>query len=121
MRPTWAPGRWRPLPSGSAGLLVVDLAVSRIYFGVNPPALVAGMAVGVCLLLAAGYLFPGALLAAAASLLISWVVYRVDSQITRHELLWPRTAGPAWPRAGGLLLLVCWSLRALCRGRRRSP
>ena len=77
-------GTWPMAASalGVAGLLLVDLAVSRIYFGVNPPALVAGLVVGVCLLLAAGYLFPAALLAAAASLFISWVVYRVDPQIT---------------------------------------
>ena len=66
-------GTWPMAASalGVAGLLLVDLAVSRIYFGVNPPALVAGVAVGVCLLLAAGYLFPAALLAAAASLFIT--------------------------------------------------
>ena len=107
-------GTW-PLAAsalGVAGLLLVDLAVSRIYFGVNPPALAAGIAVGVCLLLAAGYLLPAALLAAGASLLITWVVYRVDPQITRHELL-GRDGWPGLAESGGLLLLVCWSLRAL--------
>ncbi len=103
--------------AGVAGLLLVDLAVSRIYFGLNPPALVAGAVVGLCLLLASRQLLPAALLAAGASLLITWIVYRVDPRFPRYELwgrdLLGRRGWPGLAESGGLLVLVCWSLRAL--------
>ncbi len=97
---------------GVAGLLFVDLAVGRRYFGVNPPALAAGIGVGVCLVIAARYLLPAALLAAAGSLFVTWAVYRIDPQISRSDLL-GRHAWPGLAEGGGLLLLACWSLRAL--------
>ncbi len=109
-----AAGTWPMAASalGVAGLLVVDLAVGRQYFGVNPPALAAGVAVAVCLVIASRYLLPAALLAAAASLAVTWAVYRIDPHITRHELL-GRRGWPGLAEGGGLLLLACWSLRAL--------
>lgn len=112
-------GTW-PLAAsalGVGGLLLVDLVVSRIYFGLNPPALVAGAAVGACLLLASRQVLTAALLAAGISLLTTWVVYRIDPGFARYEL-WGRDVlgRGGWPglaESGGLLLLVCWSLRAL--------
>jgi signal transduction histidine kinase len=113
-----AVGTWPMAASalGVAGLLLLDLAVGRAYFGVNPPALAAGLAVGVCLLLATRYLLPAALLAAATSLFVTWAVFRIDPHITRHELL-GRHGWPGLAESGGLLLLACWSLRTLSPAR----
>jgi signal transduction histidine kinase len=109
-----AAGAW-PMAASALGigsLLLLDLAVGRTYFGINPPALVAGVAVGVCLLLAVRFLFPAALLAAATSFFITWAVYRIDPQVTRHALL-GRHGWPGLAEGGGLLLLTCWSMRDL--------
>ena len=109
-----AAGTWPMAAStlGVGGLLFIDLAIGRAYFGVNVPALAAGFGVGICLLIASRYLLPAALLAAAGSLLVTWAVYRIDPNITRHALL-GRYGWPGLAEGGGLLLLACWSLRFL--------
>src|SRR5687768_6315453 len=103
------------------GLLVLDLVLGQTYFGVNAAAMWAGLVVGATVLLAGRWLLLASLLAVAASLAMSYLVSRsfgsvLDAPGSRDIPVFRTRSGRDWPgmaEAAGLLLLLCWSLRAL--------
>ena len=95
-----------------AGLLFLDLVLGRTYFGVNGAALRAGLLVGMCIPLARRQLLPASLLAVAVSLGTSYHLHE-SYGAPGFALRFPRDDWPGMAEAAGLLLLLCWSLRAL--------
>ncbi len=97
---------------GLGGLLLLDLVLGHTYFGVNSDALRAGLLVGATLPLARLQLLGASLLAVSISLSTSYLLnesYGAPGFALRlHRDDWPGMAEGA-----GLLLLLCWSLRAL--------
>ena len=97
---------------GLGGLVLLDLVLGRTYFGVNADALRAGLLVAAAIPLARFQLLGASLLAIAVSLTTSYLLnesYGAPGfalRLQRHD--WPGMAEGA-----GLLLLLCWSLRAL--------
>jgi signal transduction histidine kinase len=99
---------------GIGGLVLLDFVLGQTYFGVNGPALWVGLLVGATIPLARRRLLLASLLAVAASLATSYLLDRSQGSTfgTRMSLP-PRDDWPGMAEAAGLLLLLCWSLRAL--------
>ena len=99
---------------GIGGLLLLDLVLGQTYFGVNVPALRAGLLVGAAIPLAHRRLLLASGLAVAASLGTSYLLHRSHGAAFGMRFLVPTQADwPGMAEAAGLLLLLCWSLRAL--------
>lgn len=104
---------------GLGGLLLLDLVLGQTYFGVNAPALRVGLLVGATIPLARHRLLLASVLAVAASLGTSYLLYRSHDPtfgtrtLGTRMVLPPRDDWPGMAEAAGLLLLLCWSLRAL--------
>jgi signal transduction histidine kinase len=99
---------------GLGGLLLLDLILGQTYFGVNAPALQAGLLVGAAIPLARRRLLLASLLAVAVSLGTSYFVSRSQGPPFGVRMELPqRDDWPGMAEAAGLLLLLCWSLRAL--------
>ncbi len=97
---------------GIAGLLLLDLVLGRTYFGVNADALRAGLLVGATIPIARRQLLGASLLAVAVSLTTSYLLN--DSYgAPGFPLRLARDDWPGMAEGAGLLLLLCWSLRAL--------
>jgi signal transduction histidine kinase len=97
---------------GIAGLLLLDLVLGQTYFGVNGDAVRAGLLVGAAIPLARRQLLGASLLAVAVSLTTSYLL----NESHGPPGFGPRLPHDDWPgmaEAAGLLLLLCWSLRAL--------
>ena len=101
------------------GLLLLDLVLGQTYFGVNAAALWVGLLVAATIPLARRRLLLASLLAVAASLGTSYLLNRSHGSAfpapgTRMRIGPPeRDDWPGMAEAAGLLLLLCWSLRAL--------
>jgi signal transduction histidine kinase len=99
---------------GIAGLLLLDLVLGQTYFGVNGSALWVGLLVGATIPLARRRLLLASLLAIAASLGTSYLLSRSQGSSFGTRMTLPqRDDWPGMAEAAGLLLLLCWSLRAL--------
>jgi signal transduction histidine kinase len=99
---------------GIGGLLLLDLVLGKTYFGVNVPALQAGLLVGATIPLARRRLLLASLLAVAVSLGTSYLLNRSHTPTFGMRFAMPRRNDwPGMAEAAGLLLLLCWSLRAL--------
>jgi signal transduction histidine kinase len=99
---------------GIGGLLLLDLVLGQTYFGVNTPELQAGLLVGATIPLARRRLLLASVLAVAASLGTSYFLHHSHHPTFGTRFVVPTRAGwPGMAEAAGLLLLLCWSLRAL--------
>ncbi len=100
---------------GLGGLLLLDLVLGQTYFGVNGHALRVGLLVAATIPLARRRLLLASLLAVAASLGTSYLLNRAHGPAPGTRMLLPREQDdwPGMAEAAGLLLLLCWSLRAL--------
>ncbi len=91
--------------------LAIDVIIGERVFNVFAPALLAGLVITYGVALAARYLLPATVIAAAASVAVSFMVDHAS--ITSYTPVMGRGAWPGFAELAGLGFLVGWCVRSL--------